>query len=399
VKVNEIFSTGSPDWVEFFNPSGLAVTFSGVGVADEALSYVSIPTINPNTPVTIPPRGFYRMTASGSTTTAVNLGFGLGGSDGVFIRSGGVISVSNASTGTSAVLLTSAVLPPDFGIGVTMLGAQVSSITGQTIALTANANANITAATLTSYIGLTGAGDDFRYQSGQINPNTVGRVWDGGARSKDYDFGPDNRFECNGSLYRGVAGPHPVSDTTTNHTQAPGPVKFIQATHNPVTQTGIFLHYANLGEEPAAWRYSPKQQDFHPISVEALAVRTNNEFIVGLRSPLVNRTTGHAYAFVFSNAGNQFLPAAGWTAGLSQGLQSVRQLNLNGQGKVRINKAGCLDRCEEGPVMVIYPQGTWYTYVDKEDIDEIIDQHIVDGKVVGCGDGWVDGTVEGCLVG
>ena len=60
----------------------------------------------------------------------------------------------------------------------------------------------------------------------------------------------------------------------------------------------------------------------------------------------------------------------------------MKQLNLNGQGKVRINKAGCLDRCEEGPVMVIYPQGTWYTYVDKEDIDEIIDQHLVAGKVV-----------------
>ena len=60
----------------------------------------------------------------------------------------------------------------------------------------------------------------------------------------------------------------------------------------------------------------------------------------------------------------------------------MKQLNLNGQGKVRINKAGCLDRCEEGPVMVIYPQGTWYTYVDKEDIDEIIDQHLVGGKVV-----------------
>jgi (2Fe-2S) ferredoxin len=36
----------------------------------------------------------------------------------------------------------------------------------------------------------------------------------------------------------------------------------------------------------------------------------------------------------------------------------MKQLNLNGQGKVRINKAGCLDRCEEGPVLVIYPQGT-----------------------------------------
>ena len=52
------------------------------------------------------------------------------------------------------------------------------------------------------------------------------------------------------------------------------------------------------------------------------------------------------------------------------------------QGKVRINKAGCLDRCEEGPVVVVYPEGTWYTYVDTHDIDEIIDQHLVGGKVV-----------------
>jgi (2Fe-2S) ferredoxin len=34
-------------------------------------------------------------------------------------------------------------------------------------------------------------------------------------------------------------------------------------------------------------------------------------------------------------------------------------------GKVRINAAGCLDRCEKGPVMVIYPEAVWYTYVDQ----------------------------------
>jgi (2Fe-2S) ferredoxin len=60
----------------------------------------------------------------------------------------------------------------------------------------------------------------------------------------------------------------------------------------------------------------------------------------------------------------------------------IKKLDMNGQGKVRINKAGCLDRCEEGPVLVIYPQGTWYTYVDNEDIDEIIDVHLVGGKIV-----------------
>src|SRR6476661_148575 len=60
----------------------------------------------------------------------------------------------------------------------------------------------------------------------------------------------------------------------------------------------------------------------------------------------------------------------------------IKKLNLNGQGKVRINKAGCLDRCEEGPVVVVYPEGIWYTYVDKHDIDDIIDSHLVGGKPV-----------------
>jgi (2Fe-2S) ferredoxin len=60
----------------------------------------------------------------------------------------------------------------------------------------------------------------------------------------------------------------------------------------------------------------------------------------------------------------------------------IKELGLSGPGKVRINQAGCLDRCEQGPVLVIYPQGTWYTYVDNQDIDDIIDTHIVGGNVV-----------------
>jgi (2Fe-2S) ferredoxin len=62
--------------------------------------------------------------------------------------------------------------------------------------------------------------------------------------------------------------------------------------------------------------------------------------------------------------------------------ERVKALGLNGKGKVRINKAGCLDRCEEGPCVVVYPEGVWYTYVDRHDIDEIIDSHVVGGKVV-----------------
>ena len=62
--------------------------------------------------------------------------------------------------------------------------------------------------------------------------------------------------------------------------------------------------------------------------------------------------------------------------------QRVKELGLAGEGKVRINQAGCLDRCEEGPVCVVYPEGTWYTYVDEFDIDEIIDSHLINGKPV-----------------
>ena len=60
----------------------------------------------------------------------------------------------------------------------------------------------------------------------------------------------------------------------------------------------------------------------------------------------------------------------------------IKALGLNGAGKIRVNQAGCLDRCEEGPVLVVYPQGTWYTYVDTADIDDIIDTHLVGGQVV-----------------
>lgn len=60
----------------------------------------------------------------------------------------------------------------------------------------------------------------------------------------------------------------------------------------------------------------------------------------------------------------------------------IKKLGLNGQDKVRINRAGCFDRCGEGPLLVIYPQATWYTFIDNADIDEIIESHLMNGKVV-----------------
>ena len=60
----------------------------------------------------------------------------------------------------------------------------------------------------------------------------------------------------------------------------------------------------------------------------------------------------------------------------------VKALGLAGPGKVRVNKAGCLDRCAGGPAVVVYPEAVWYTYVDEHDIDEIVESHLKNGQVV-----------------
>ena len=55
------------------------------------------------------------------------------------------------------------------------------------------------------------------------------------------------------------------------------------------------------------------------------------------------------------------------------------QAKKMGLADVRINNAGCLDRCELGPTMVIYPEGVWYSYQSIEDVEEILTTHVRDG--------------------
>ncbi len=50
--------------------------------------------------------------------------------------------------------------------------------------------------------------------------------------------------------------------------------------------------------------------------------------------------------------------------------------------RVRANLAGCLNQCEFGPTMVIYPEGVWYTYNNEDDIDEILTRHVIRGERV-----------------
>ena len=61
---------------------------------------------------------------------------------------------------------------------------------------------------------------------------------------------------------------------------------------------------------------------------------------------------------------------------------AVKARGLAGPGGVRVNKAGCMDRCAGGPVAVVYPEAVWYTFVDHDDIDEIVERHLARGEVV-----------------
>ena len=59
--------------------------------------------------------------------------------------------------------------------------------------------------------------------------------------------------------------------------------------------------------------------------------------------------------------------------------QRAKELGI---AQTRVNNAGCLDRCELGPCMVIYPEGIWYSCKAKEDVDEVIREHLQGGRPV-----------------
>jgi (2Fe-2S) ferredoxin len=69
-------------------------------------------------------------------------------------------------------------------------------------------------------------------------------------------------------------------------------------------------------------------------------------------------------------------------AGFERCKSKVKAAGIHGPGGVRVNKAGCLDRCAGGPVAVVYPDAVWYGYVDASDIDEIVESHLVNGQPV-----------------
>ncbi|MDO8679649.1 MAG: (2Fe-2S) ferredoxin domain-containing protein [Acidobacteriota bacterium] len=69
----------------------------------------------------------------------------------------------------------------------------------------------------------------------------------------------------------------------------------------------------------------------------------------------------------------------------SEALQKAFKKALAARGltrRIRANKSGCLDQCEFGPTVVVYPDAVWYSKVTEADVDEIIDEHIIGGRPV-----------------
>lgn len=62
---------------------------------------------------------------------------------------------------------------------------------------------------------------------------------------------------------------------------------------------------------------------------------------------------------------------------LSYMKERLFEMGLEG---VRVNSSGCLGRCDSAPVMVIYPEGVWYHLEKRDDVDQILSEHIVKGK-------------------
>ncbi len=60
--------------------------------------------------------------------------------------------------------------------------------------------------------------------------------------------------------------------------------------------------------------------------------------------------------------------------------EAVKQHGL--KRRVRINGAGCLDHCEHGPTIVVYPEGTWYGFVTLADVPEIVESHLLNNRPV-----------------
>jgi (2Fe-2S) ferredoxin len=91
------------------------------------------------------------------------------------------------------------------------------------------------------------------------------------------------------------------------------------------------------------------------------------------------------HLFVCANQRPSGHPRGSCGVDTGEALQKAFKQAINEQGlgrRVRANKSGCLDQCEHGPTVVVYPQGIWYGGVTLADVAEIVDTHLAGGVPV-----------------
>ncbi len=91
------------------------------------------------------------------------------------------------------------------------------------------------------------------------------------------------------------------------------------------------------------------------------------------------------HVFVCQNARPEGAPRPSCTRDGKSDLLPQLQMHLKAAGigsTIRINKSGCLDQCEHGPTVVVYPEAVWYGHVQAEDAEEIVREHLVGGRPV-----------------
>jgi (2Fe-2S) ferredoxin len=90
------------------------------------------------------------------------------------------------------------------------------------------------------------------------------------------------------------------------------------------------------------------------------------------------------HVFVCHNVRPEGAPRPSCTSDGKSDLFTQLQQTAKAAGltNIRINKSGCLDQCEHGPTVVVYPEAVWYGSVRPEDAAEIVEQHLVNGKPV-----------------
>ena len=91
------------------------------------------------------------------------------------------------------------------------------------------------------------------------------------------------------------------------------------------------------------------------------------------------------HVFICTNQRDDGHPRGSCGTARGEALQKAFKQALADHGlarRIRANKSGCLDQCEHGPTVVVYPEAVWYGFVTLADVREIVARHLAGGEVV-----------------